>query len=846
MGFGTMGLRSAPVALVGRVCARKTAILMTTTALVAFSAAAPAMAQAEPPAQAFAAGVRHFEIPAQPLATAINTFGRQSGMQVTAEADVTAGVQAQAVSGDYQPVEALSHLLTGTGVTWRMAGSNIFVLTKAPQTSGSAIQLGPVRVEGAGATATTGNSAPLTVESAVTERTHSYTTNAVTIGKTVLNPRDIPQSVSVVTRQRIEDQNLFTLTDALAQSPGVTVTSSGTQRNSFTVRGFGIDNIQIDGLPTTYNFNTTLNPDLVMYDRVEIIRGANGLLEGAGDPSAAINLVRKRPTDTLAISGALSAGSWSNYRAEADVGGPLNSAGTLRARLVGSFQDNDYFYDVAHQRSWVLYGIVDLALSEATKITAGYTYSGSRSTPDYDGVPRYSDGGDLHLPRSTYLGASWDRQRYNNQEEFVELNQEIGSRWSAKAVFRHGTYSVFQKIGFTQGAVDRNTGTGPTTFASVNTPYRDHQNGVDAFVSGSVDLLGRTHTLLVGVSAREDNFAFTNQDFSLDGYFAPVDVFNFDPKSIPEPTAYNAVPFFNFASKTRQAGIYGTARISLADPLTLVLGARVSWFEQNTAYLAPAVLLVDGTHMVKNGVFTPYAGLVYKVKPNISLYASYADIFQPQTGIEYPNKGIPPIIGANYEAGIKAGFLNDKLNATFAIFQIDQTNRALNDPDRPCGSFDPICYVVPSGKVRSRGFEAELTGEITPQWSISTGYTFTETKYLRDSDNQGNSFNPFTPRNLFRFWTDYTLPGQFHRWAIGGGLQVQSKSYVQSGTVRVTQGSYALANLRVAYDINSHLKISANLNNIFDKTYYKSLSSTTSSNFYGEPRNFTISLRGKF
>ena len=609
--------------------------------------------------------------------------------------------------------------------------------------------------------------------------------------------------------------------------------------------------MQIDVLPTALSSNNTLlSPELALYDRVEVIRGANGLLQGTGDPSASINLVRKRPTDVLAISGTLSAGSWDNYRADIDVSGPLAADGKLRARVVGSIQDRDYFYDVAHRRRWVLSGIADFRPTDTTTLTIGYTYIGSHSTPSVVGLPRYSDGGAIDLPRSTYLGASWGRWRTDNRSAFVELRQQIGD-WTAQLNVQRSTADNYTFVASVTGAVNRATGVGARVGnASLVPDYGDKQTGGDLFATGPVRLLGREHTLLFGVTARKGLYSFSSAT-TTPAIARAVDIFSFDPDSVSKPN-FTGIYTYRYSSLTRQLGLYGSARLQLTDDLTAILGGRVSWWDTEARYAQPALMVLPTATTKKSGVFTPYAGLVYKLGSSVSLYASYADIFQPQTGLEYPGTVLPPVVGANYEAGIKAGFFDDKLNATLAVFQVDQTNRAVNDPAYPCGAADPVCYMIASGKARSRGFEAEINGAITPSFQLAAGYTYTETKYVKDTDasgnpttNQGQPFNPYTPKHLFKLWADWTLPGELNAFSLGAGVQAQSRVYVRSGVIEIAQGSYATANARVSYKINDNFTAAVNLNNLFDRRYYAGLGTLSSGNYYGEPRSIMFILRGK-
>ncbi|BAV63936.1 TonB-dependent siderophore receptor [Sphingobium cloacae] len=801
------------------------ALLATTSLSVAALSAAPAYAQQ----------ATSYDIAAGPLPTVLNQFARQAHVELIYDAPLTQSATSSGLKGSFGAAEGLSRILAGTGLTYRQTGPNMFTLERAPTADAGAVQLGPVRVEGGSDTYASGGSLPSSA--ATTERTKSYTTNAVTIGKTVLNPRDIPQSVSVVTRQRIEDQNLFTLSDAMAQATGVSISTNGTQRNSYTVRGFEVGILQIDGLPTRLDTDTLLSADLSMYDRVEVLRGPNGLLQGTGDPSASVNLVRKRPTSELAISGAVSAGSWNNYRAELDVGGPLDKAGRLRVRVVGSFQDNDYFYDVAHQRRWLVYGIAEYDLTDTTKITAGYNYMGSRSTPTLNGLPRATTGADLNFSRSTFLDSALNRFRFNDQEAFAEISQSIG-RWNAKAVFRRATgHNNLYSVGVF-GAANPVTGLGPRLNYLSNPDYRDKQTGIDAFLTGPLRLFGRDHTILIGGTARIRKNGFSYENMSPVTPPPPVNVFNFDPYAVPE-YKFNGVYSFRVHGTDKEAGIYATARLSISDSLTVILGSRLSWWENQALYDQPALLYFPPEISKKNAIFTPYGGLVFKVDPDTSLYASYADIFQPQSATDYTGGILPPVVGKNYELGIKRGLFEDRLNVSFALFQIEQTNRAITDPDHED-------FSVAQGKVRSRGFEAEATGDLAHDWKVSAGYTYTETKYIRDPDAQGQVFNSTTPKHLFKVWTDYTLPSNLKAWSVGAGVQFQTRFYVDDGAFRLVQGSYALANARIAYQISPNLSASVNVNNIFDKRYYTTLTGIRRGNYYGEPRSFMISLRGKY
>nr|WP_276323421.1 TonB-dependent siderophore receptor [Achromobacter xylosoxidans] len=656
------------------------------------------------------------------------------------------------------------------------------------------------------------------------------TAPAPTMGKLPLTVRETPQSITVIGQEQMRQQNLQSLDEVMRHATGITVRPYQQLTTAYYARGFQVDSYEQDGVPVLMGNQAASPQDMAVYERVEILRGANGLLHGAGNPAATVNLVRKRPQREFAFSGAVSAGNWDRYRAEADLGGPLNASGSVRGRLVTAFEDRGYFYDVADQKSALFYGIGEVDLGPDTVLSAGLQYQRIRSTTNMAGVPRYKDGGDIGLKRSTYLDAAWDRFNWNTTRVFADLEHRFGQGWSAKVSANYLTADSNLKYAGAYGAIDRQTGQGAALMGGAY-KFDNTQASVDAYVSGPVQLFGRRHELLLGGNAqRTTTEQYTGQ--LLPALRVPVNVFDWDPRSVPEP---GVGPYTSPGeTRARQQGVYGMGRFSLADPLTLVLGGRMSWWNQD----APA------SRQRIDPEFTPYGGLIVDLDRQWSLYGSYAEVFQPQTQLTRDGQGLDPVTGTNYEAGIKGELMDGALNVSLAVFQIRQKNRAQQDPAWPCVGQN--CYYVAGGEVRSRGFEAEASGNITPYWTVAAGYTFNTSKYLTDTQAGGQPFASFTPRHIFRLWTNYALPTMQRRLSVGGGLQVQSGYSTVSGPVTLRQGGYALVDLRLAYRVDKHLTAALNVNNVFDRGYYQSLSGTAWNNRYGEPRNLMLTLRAEY
>ncbi|MGU2093952.1 Fe(3+)-pyochelin receptor FptA [Pseudomonas aeruginosa] len=653
-----------------------------------------------------------------------------------------------------------------------------------------------------------------------------------TLGKVPLKPRELPQSASVIDHERLEQQNLFSLDEAMQQATGVTVQPFQLLTTAYYVRGFKVDSFELDGVPALLG-NTASSPqDMAIYERVEILRGSNGLLHGTGNPAATVNLVRKRPQREFAASTTLSAGRWDRYRAEVDVGGPLSASGNVRGRAVAAYEDRDYFYDVADQGTRLLYGVTEFDLSPDTLLTVGAQYQHIDSITNMAGVPMAKDGSNLGLSRDTYLDVDWDRFKWDTYRAFGSLEQQLGGGWKGKVSAEYQEADSRLRYAGSFGAIDPQTGDGGQLMGAAY-KFKSIQSSLDANLNGPVRLFGLTHELLGGVTyaqgeTRQDTARFLNLPNT------PVNVYRWDPHGVPRPQIgqYTSPG----TTTTTQKGLYALGRIKLAEPLTLVVGGRESWWDQDT----PATRFKPGRQ------FTPYGGLIWDFARDWSWYVSYAEVYQPQADRQtWNSEPLSPVEGKTYETGIKGELADGRLNLSLAAFRIDLENNPQEDPDHPGPPNNP--FYISGGKVRSQGFELEGTGYLTPYWSLSAGYTYTSTEYLKDSQNDsGTRYSTFTPRHLLRLWSNYDLPWQDRRWSVGGGLQAQSDYSVDYRGVSMRQGGYALVNMRLGYKIDEHWTAAVNVNNLFDRTYYQSLSNPNWNNRYGEPRSFNVSLRGAF
>lgn len=665
-----------------------------------------------------------------------------------------------------------------------------------------------------------------------TEGTQSYTTGAMkTATKLPLTLRETPQAVTVITRQRMDDQAMTSINDVVNATPGLFLNySNGPGRQSYTSRGFDIDNLMYDGIPSGYNgASVGAQPNLAMFDRVEVVRGATGLVTGAGNPSAAINLIRKRPLDEQKVTLTGAAGSWDNYRGELDASSPLNDSGTWRGRVVTSYRDANSFIDNAEEYHGLFYAVTEADLGEDTTLTLGYSNQKDKTNYFWGSAMIGQDGHHLDLPRSYNPGTDWENKDQEINTVFAELRQQLANDWKLQV---NANYAE-QKALFSGSYQSRWAADKSLARTVYQAAYDENQAGVDAFVSVPFQAFGRTHELVVGASRRI--YDMTSHDYS------PYDT-NW-PITAGKPDFVHTT---DTREITTQDGFYLTTRLSLADPLKLILGGRLDWYDYD------AHGSNSGDYKVTRNL-TRYAGLIYELDDHHSVYVSYSDIFTPQTAKDSSATPVKPIVGKNYEVGVKGEYLGGALNASVALFRVDQENRATKVTVQNCPQTE--CYEA-SGEIRSQGIDFELQGALTENWQVGGGYTYARTHTIKDEANPqlvNKQYDTDTPEHLFKLTTRYNLQGALEKFRVGGNISWQSRMYndvklADGSTYRLQQGAYAVTDLMAGYRVNDNLDLQLNANNIFDRSYYSTIAKSVDygGDSYGTPRNMMLTAKYTF
>ncbi|MDX7935324.1 TonB-dependent siderophore receptor [Acinetobacter baumannii] len=664
------------------------------------------------------------------------------------------------------------------------------------------------------------------------EQTKAYNVkNSSSATKLNIEAKETPQTINVVTRQQIEDFGLTSTRDVLRNTPGVTVSNQETERTTYMARGFEISNILTDGVGfplSGYNYNNT-NPDTYFYDRVEVVKGADSLTNAFGDPSATINNIRKRPTQEFQASGGVSYGSWDTQRYEADVSGSILPSGKVRGRIMGYEQTGDSYLDRYSAEKNGFAGIVEADLTDSTLLTAGYSQEQNKPNANNWGALPLLDanGKQISYDRSYNPNPDWAHWDNETQNAFVELKQKLNDQWNAKLTYNYLDTKHNSRLLYYYG-YPKSDGSGVSL-----TPWggQEHQekHAVDFNLEGTYKLFNREHEATLGYSYVRNH----QQDKQSTGTINDSNVIkstttdwaSWTPQSITWSDFTEAANY-----KQNINSIYAATRLHLNEDLKLLLGANYVQAEsKGESYGSPMPY--------SESKVSPYVGLTYNFTPEYTGYMSYTSIFRPQTGIDKDtNQALKPIEGKSYEMGVKSSWLDDRLTGTLSVFKTEQNNYPLRNSDG-----NPLNRKVPTSDLESQGVEVGLSGQITDNVNLSFGYAQFS---IKDTKNGGEArtYNPNQTLNLLTTYTPPVLP----KLKVGAGLQWQDgiKLYDSNVNGTIKQDAYALVNLMASYEVNDHITLQANGNNIFDKKYLNSFPDGQA--FYGAPANYTVAVKFKY
>lgn len=803
-------------------------------------------------AQASAQAIQ-YDIPAGPLADALNRFAQQSGVAIVQDARRLQGLRTTGLKGSHGTDEGFAILLRNSGyVAVRTEGG--YTVQAAPAATGDEAVLPAVKVRDRADTAT--------------QDSGSFTTGSTnTATGMALSLRETPQSVSVLTRQRLDDQKIGNLSDIALYTTGLSVNRYESNRGTMFSRGFNINTYLVDGVQSStivderYSAGEVLTTTAI-YDRVEVLRGSNGLMVGTGNPSAMINLVRKR-ADSDVFTGSVTAelGQWSHRGLAVDLNSPLTSSGHTRGRVVLDYDTRESHIDRLKNTTKIGFVTLEQDVGERTVLGLGISYQDNYTDdPTWGGVPMWTYDADnqpirLELDRSLNPSTDWSYWKSDFTEAFASAEHRFSDNWKASARYTwserdsaanmampYSSYPILPTTGAPGIIVVFAPGFPPYTletggWSGLYTAYND-KNSINLRLDGRFEFLDRVHDVA---------FGYDRSDERIRAY--RVEVGSFNPGTIPDirdnfqgdvADSRQASGVNDINQEIEQRALYAVGRFSLAKPLHLLAGARL------IDYLAKD-FHTPSRSIDSDNELVPYAGLVYDLPWGLSVYASYTSVFEPQPYRDADNALLDPIEGNTREAGIKGEFLNGRLNAMLAVFEMQQDNVAksigmVTDPD----GTRRTAYESVDG-VLSRGVELEVAGAITPDWQIQAGYS-----RFKAHDRLDNPVNTLIPRRQFNLFTSYRLPGAWNGLTIGGGVRWQSEVWAHELLAQVysipkaEQPSYFVTNLMARYEWRDGTwSAQLNIDNLLDEDYYAPTADGMQI-FWGAPRGAELTVRYRF
>ncbi len=651
--------------------------------------------------------------------------------------------------------------------------------------------------------------------------------NRVSKGATGLpmDVKDTPQTISTLDKEDITNFGLTGSNEALALATGINVDQYETNRATFNARGFDIQLTQLDGLGMSNSWGTVVGrEDTFLFEKIELIRGANGLLTGVGNASGTINYVRKRPTNQDGGEVEVSFGSWNKKRAALDYNKVLSADGAWAGRLIVATEDKgSYLRDLKDKRTTV-YGVVDGQIGDNGVLTAGFTVIDSKQdSPMWGSLPLIrEDGSQADLPVGTSTSQKWTYWDTKSYSGFVEYAHKLSEDWEAKATYNYRHTNEWTQLLYVYGALKADNG------GAVGWPYRSvggtDNHVLDVNVSGQFSAFGRKHSLLVGLNRSSEK---TASDTYLLAPTCPDTPAMLQMPPLPYGGGVTTEPAWGprtacNSGEQSLTRLYAATRLELTDSLKVIAGVNAMRHIRGgqSRYGSGGNLLDPKTEKI-----SPYVGFTYDLTRDVLAYVSYSDIFLPQEQAGIDGNLLAPVKGINTEAGVKAEWLNKALLTTFAVFTAKQEGLATYG-----GMIGSRYWYMPMD-VKSRGFEVEASGRLSKDVKITAGFT-----RLMLTGPDGNDIYKWVPRNTANVRVDGRVPGLD---ALRLGVAARWQSEISNGA---KQDAYLKADAFAAYELNDKTTLRLNVNNLFDK---KALGGLSGGAIYIPPRNYGVTLNYK-
>lgn len=641
--------------------------------------------------------------------------------------------------------------------------------------------------------------------------------------KLELSNMETPQTVTTISRGQLDDFALTSVNAVLEYVPGVTVEQVETDRTYYTARGFDIVNFQYDGIGIPFVSGINLGQqDTAIYERVEVVKGAAGLITGLANPSATVNYVRKRPTDEFQASAGVTLGQWNNTRVDGDVSGALTSS--VGGRVVAAYDKADSYLDRHADETTLFYGVIDFDLSESTKLTVGHSYDNSHSMGVLWGaLPLvYTDGTSTDYDVSTSNAPDWTYADNIQQQTFLEFTQGLGESWRFNAHLVHSKGEYDSELFYAWGLPDAETEIGLNGYASAY-DAEEKQSNAELFFDGDIELFGQSHQLVVG-------YSYSDTALNQASYYDYTNGF----PVLGADWAEGNSPAMNFVDHNpetdageldiSQESYYFSARINPHDDVAVLVGLRNNELKQTgVSYGAPSD--TDASELV------PYLGVTWEVIDSLAFYSSYSEVFKQQTWVDEDYAPLGATLGSSSELGVKKSFNDGRATLTVALFGSEQENFG-----EFVGRDENGVAIYEGVELESRGYEIEFVGELTDGLQVAAGYTD-----FSIEDNEGEETRLFIPKQQLTLSGTYQIPG-VSALRVGGLVKWQDD--ITDAAEVGKQDAYTTLDLAAHYKIMDNLGVSLNIENVTDEKYLNSLYWDQS--YYAAPRNVSASVRWNF
>ncbi|MDD2820550.1 MAG: TonB-dependent siderophore receptor [Flavobacterium sp.] len=694
--------------------------------------------------------------------------------------------------------------------------------------------------------------------------------------------KDIPQSISTITKELIADKNAFYLADAVKMASGVIPSS---YYNQYSIRGISQNEEGqiINGMRTRqYYFLQPLTNNI---ERVEVIKGPSSATFSSVDPGGSINLVTKKPLAVDRKEVSMSVGSFSTLRGTLDFTGPLNESKTLLYRVNGAYQEAKSFRDLVSNKSFLIAPSFSYIPNEKTAINTEMILSNmvgilDRGQPIFGAVAGVTNLN--KTPISLNLGAPNDFFKSKEMILMTNLAHKFTSKISFNASYMKQSWTEdLQEHRTTNAfAVDMNN-QAVASLAMMQFVQRQQYWNVDnlsAFLNFDFKTGKLSHKLLTGYDLSSWNktkgggqnaargyllkdgtvansFVIANatnyQTTTVDGVLLPKPNVNYFNLNNPAYTIRNIEDYTLNVRTALPSALTSTNAIYIQDQIqwgkfTFLLGLRNEWFEDITNYETNNELTVKKTALL------PRIGVTYAINDALNIYTTYLEGYQPQSNTVtlMPQTGslpggslFDPLESNLKEFGAKATLFNNRISVNMAIYEINQKNILMNanDPNNPD-------LLVTRGAERSRGFEWDIAGYITSNWQINASYSYIDAKITNDRDvSLIGARKQNTPKNSANFWTRYNFDptSALGDFGVGFGVQYQS-SKVPWFTRSFIIPDFTIFDAALYYKPNkSNMQIAINAGNLLNKTYWLGAQNFLRL-FPGAPRNVNLTVTYKF